>query len=71
MSETPAWRYLLLAALFLGLAAYMLVTGELYIDKQRTMIITRASNPLIYWPIVAISAALGSFAVRAGWRVMR
>lgn len=71
MSEAPAWRYLLLATLFLGLAAYMLVTGELYVDKQRTMIITRASNPLIYWPIVAISAALGGFAVRAGWRVMR
>ena len=71
MSETPAWRYLLLATLFLGLAAYMLATGELYVDKQRTMIISRASNPLLYWPIVAVSGALGCFALRAGWRAMR
>ena len=71
MSETPAWRYLVAGALFLALAAYMLATGELYVDKQKTMAISRAANPLLYWPIVATSAALGCFAVRAGWRVMR
>ena len=71
MSDTPAWRYLLPGVLFLGLAAYMIVTGELYIDKQRTMVITRATNPLLYWPIVTASAALGLAALRAGWRSMR
>ena len=71
MSETPAWRYLVAAILFLGLAVYMLVTGELPVDKQRTMLISRAVNPLLYWPIVAASMALGLLAMRASWRVMR
>ena len=71
MSETPAWRYLVPGVLFLGLALYMLVTGELYVDKQRTMLISRSANPLLYWPIVAASTTLGFLALRAGWRGTR
>ena len=68
MSEVPAWRYLVPGILFLAIATYMLVTGELYVDKQRTVMITRAANPIVYWPIVAIFTALGATAVRAAWR---
>ena len=68
MSDTPAWRYLLPGCLFLGLAVYLLATGELPVDKQRTMTITRAANPLLYWPIVAASGAIGILALRAAWR---
>ena len=71
MSEAPAWRYLVPGLLFLGLALYMLVTGELHVDKQRAMVISRSANPLLYWPIVTVSTALGLFAVRASWRSMR
>ena len=71
MTEAPAWRYLVPGALFLGLALYMLVTGELHVDKQRTMLISRSANPLLYWPIVAASTAFGLLALRAGWRSLR
>ena len=65
---TPAWRYLLPGTLFLSLAMYMLVTGELAIDKHKTMTITRAASPFVYWPIVAASGFLGVLALRAAWR---
>lgn len=71
MSEASAWRYLVPGILFLGLALYMLATGELPVDKHRTMLITRSANPLLYWPIVAASSALGLLALRAGWRGLR
>ena len=71
MTEAPAWRYLVPGLLFLGLALYMLVTGELHVDKQRAMVISRAANPLLYWPIVAVSTALGLLALRASWRILR
>ena len=45
----PAWRYFAGAVLCLGLFAYMLLAGELAIDKQRRLTITRAANPFIYW----------------------
>ena len=71
MNEPHAWRYVVPGMLFLGLALYMLVTGELQVDKQRAMVISRAASPLLYWPIVSISTALGLLAVRAGWRILR
>ena len=66
--ETPTWRYLIAALLFLGFAIYMLVTGEMAVDKRRTMIITRAANPLIYWPSVLVSGTLGILALRKIWK---
>jgi hypothetical protein len=45
----------------------MLVTGELAIDKQKTMTITRGANPFGYWALVA-SGGMGLLAPRAAWR---
>ena len=46
----PAWRYVAAALLLLGLAGYMLLTGELAIDKQGSMKITRDAHPFVYCP---------------------
>jgi hypothetical protein len=66
--EAPAWRYLVPGLLMLGLAGYMLVTGELQIDKKRTMTITRAGDPAIYWTILAVSGTVGALALRKVWK---
>ena len=66
--ETPTWRYLVPGLIFLGMAVYMLVTGEIAVDKRRTMIITRAADPLIYWPGVLISGSVGILALRKVWK---
>ena len=64
----PAWRYFAGAILCLGLFAYMLLAGELAIDKQKTLTITRAANPFISWPLLAASGVLGVAALRAALR---
>ena len=61
-------KYIVPGALFASLAAYMLVTGELPIDKHRTMIITRASNPLIYWPVLLVAGSIGVLCFRKVWK---
>lgn len=66
--ETPTWRYLVPGLLFAGMAAYMLWTGEIAVDKQRTMSITRAGNPLIYWLAVLVSGTIGALALRKVWQ---
>ena len=66
--ETPAWRYLIPGLLLLGLVGYMLVTGELPIDKRKTMTVTRAGDPAIYWGILAVSGTLGVLALRKVWK---
>jgi len=68
---TPTWRYLVPGLLFLGLAGYMLVNGEIAVDKQRAMIITRTGNPLVYWLAVVICGAIGALALREAWRRLR
>ena len=68
---TPTWRYLVPGLLFLSLAGYMLINGEIAVDKQRTMIITRAANPLIYWPGVLVCGVMGVLALRKVWRRLR
>ena len=60
--------YVIPGALFALLAIYMLVTGELPVDKHRTMIITRASNPLIYWPVLLVSGTIAFLCVRKIWK---
>ena len=60
--------YVVPGALFALLAIYMLVTGELPVDKQRTMIITRASNPLIYWPVLLVAGTIAFLCLRKIWR---
>lgn len=69
--ETPTWRYLVPALLFLALAGYMLVNGEIAVDKQRTMTITRSANPVIYWVTVLVAAGVGGLALRKVWRRLR
>ena len=66
--EVPAWRYLVPGLLLLALAGYMLANGELPIDKKRTMTITRAGDPAIYWGILAVSGTLGVLALRKVWK---
>ena len=72
MSETtPTWRWLVVGLLFGGLALYLVVNGEIGVDKQRTMIITRAANPLLYWLSVLVSGVLGVLSLRKAWLQMR
>ena len=66
--EAPAWRYLVPGLLFAGLAAYLLITGEIAIDKQRSMTITRAADPGIYWITVLASSTVGILALRKAWQ---
>jgi hypothetical protein len=66
--ETPGWRFLVVGLLCVGMAGYMLVTGELAIDKKRSMIITRGGDPLIYWPIVLVAGGIGVAALRKVWK---
>ena len=42
-APTPTWRWLVVGLLFAGLALYLLVNGEIGVDKQRTMLITRVA----------------------------
>lgn len=66
--ETPTWRYLVPGLLFLGMAGYLLLTGEIAVDKQRTMTLTRAEHPLIYWISVLVTGGVGVLALRKVWR---
>lgn len=70
-TEAPTWRYLVPGLLFLGLAGYMLLAGEIAVDKQGTMRITRLGNPWIYWPTVLVCSIVGVFALREVWRRLR
>ena len=58
----------MVGVLFAGLAVYLLLYGEIGIDKQRTTFITRAANPMIYWAMTAISGTLGVLALRKAWQ---
>ena len=70
-AETPTWRYLVPGLLFAGMAAYMLWTGEMAVDKQRVMTITRAGNPLVYWLSVVICGTIGALALYKVWQRIR
>ena len=66
--ETGAWRYLAAGAIFGWLAGHMLVTGELPVDKHKTMIVTRASDPVIYWSVLIVSAVIALLCLRKLWK---
>jgi hypothetical protein len=70
-APTPTWRWLVVGLLFAGLALYLLVNGEIGVDKQRTMLITRVANPLLYWLSVVVSGVLGALALRKAWLRLR
>jgi hypothetical protein len=67
-AEAPTWRYLVAGLLFAGMAAYMLVNGEIAVDKRHTMFITRAGNPLLYWSSIVVCGSLGILSLRKVWR---
>ena len=73
MSEdrTFAWRLAVIGLLFLAFSLYMLFAGELAVDKQRTMFITRAANPLLYWPLVIGCGTLAFLCLRNLWRQIK
>lgn len=60
--------YVVPGGLFALLAIYMLVTGELPVNKHRAMIITRASNPLIYWPMLFVAGTIAGLCFRKVWK---
>ena len=66
--EEKKWAYLLPAALFGWLAIYMLVTGELPVDKRRTVILTRSGDPIVYWTILLVSGTMAVLCLRKVWR---
>jgi hypothetical protein len=68
--QTPLWRWLVVGLLCAGAALYFIASGEIAIDKKRTMIVTRAANPLGYWFMVSVCAALGAAALHKAWRRM-
>ena len=70
-AETPAWRYLVPGLLFIGFAGYLLFTGEMLVDKQRTMVLTRSGNPFLYWLTVLVSGSIGALALHKAWRRLR
>ena len=70
-SPTPLWRWLAVGALCAGAAVYFLVTGEIAINKARTMVITPASQPLGYWLIVAVLSLLAVLCLRKAWQAMK
>lgn len=61
-------KYVVPAALFAILAGYMMVTGTLPIDKKQTMVITRSSDPLIYWPVLLVAVTIAGLCIRKIWR---
>jgi hypothetical protein len=61
-------QYIIPAALFAILAGYMMVTGTLPIDKHKTMVITRSSDPLIYWPVLLVSVTIAGLCIRKIWK---
>jgi len=68
---TPTWRYLVPGLLLLAMAGYLLVNGEMAVDKQRTMVVTRAGNPFIYWATVLACGTFGVLALRKVWQRLR
>jgi hypothetical protein len=70
-AETPAWRYVVPGLLFIGFAGYLLVTGEMPVDKQRSIVLSRSGNPLFYWLTVLVSGSIGALALRKVWRRLR
>jgi hypothetical protein len=46
----------------------MMVTGKLPIDKRQTVVITRSSDPLIYWPVLLVALTIAGLCIRKIWK---
>jgi hypothetical protein len=66
--KDPTWRYLLVGMLLAGFAGYLLLAGEMALDKRQTAFITRADDPLVYWLTVLVSGTLGTLSLAKVWR---
>ncbi|MGE5638527.1 MAG: hypothetical protein ACM30H_00395 [Clostridia bacterium] len=64
----PLWRWLVIGFLFAGAALYFLFTGEIAVNKARTVFLSRGTDPLAYWSIVLVLGALGALSLRQAWR---
>jgi hypothetical protein len=69
-AQTPLWRWLVVGLLCSGAALYFIATGEIAVDKKRTMFVSRAAHPLGYWLMVSVFAAMGAAALHKAWRRM-
>ena len=67
-AATPLWRWLAVGGICAFAAVYFLVTGEIAIDKQHTMTITRALHPAGYWLTVVTLVALAVLTLRKAWQ---
>jgi hypothetical protein len=65
-SNTPLWRWLVVSCLCVFGTAYVLVTGELPIDKARTVVVDRSSA--FYWIFVLVFGAFGATALFKAWK---
>jgi hypothetical protein len=66
--QTPLWRWIVVGLLCSGAAVYFLATGEIPVDKRRTMSLTRAGDPALYWLAVLAFGALGGAALARAWK---
>jgi len=67
--RTPLWRWLAVGCLCTAGTIYVLIAGELPIDKARTMVVNRASP--LYWIFVCVFGAFGVLALRKAWLQIR
>jgi hypothetical protein len=65
---TPLWRWLAVGGLCAFCAVYFVYTGEIAIDKQKTVFIGRTASPFAYWLTVSVIAAVGATALRKAWK---
>jgi hypothetical protein len=66
---TPLWRWLVVGLLCTGGTLYVLLTGELPIDKARTMVVNRSSP--VYWIFIAAFGAMGVASLFKAWKQIR
>jgi hypothetical protein len=65
---TPLWRWTVVGLLCAGAAVYFIAAGEIAVDKKRSMIVSRAADPLAYWLMVSAFAATGGAALYQAWK---
>jgi hypothetical protein len=67
----PLWRWLVIGLLCAGAGLYFLFTGEIAVNKARTVFLTRKADAFAYWSIVLVFAVLGALSLRQAWRQLR
>ena len=70
-AATPLWRWLAVGGICAFAAVYFLVTGEIAVDKARTMAITSTAQPLGYWLTVVVLSLFAVLCLRKAWQGTR